>query len=108
VSVLEHGGYDGSAHRARGFEATWFADRDLVLALDSGHLRELHALARAAGDRDKVRLLRSFDPEAPEGAEVADPYFGDDRDFAVVLEQVERACRGLLAEISDALAGREV
>ena len=50
-----------------------------------------------------MRLLRSFDPTAPEGAEVADPYFGDARDFAEVLDQVERACRGLLDAVEQVL-----
>ena len=71
----------------------------MVLALDRGHLREVRVLARTDEQRDRVRLLRSFDPTAREGAEVADPYFGDARDFAEVLDQVERACRGLLDEV---------
>ena len=100
VTALRDGGYDGRAHRARVFEHGWLADRDLVLALDRGHLRELRALARTDEQRDRVRLLRSFDPAAPEGAEVADPYYGDARDFTEVLDQVERACRGLLDAVT--------
>ena len=99
VTALRDGGYDGRAHRARVFEQSWLDGRDLVLALDRGHLRELRALARTDAQRDRVRLLRSFDPTAPEGAEVADPYVGEARDFADVLDQVERACRGLLEEV---------
>jgi low molecular weight protein-tyrosine phosphatase len=106
VTALRDGGYDGRAHRARVFEPGWLDDRDLVLALDRGHLRELRALARTDAQRDRVRLLRSFDPTAPEGAEVADPYFGDARDFADVLDQVERACRGLLDAVARALPDR--
>lgn len=103
VEVLQRAGYDGSRHRARVFESGWLDDRDLVLALDGGHLRELRALARTDQQREKVRLLRSFDEEAPDGAEVADPYFGDDRDFAEVLDQVERSCRGLLDAVARTL-----
>ncbi len=106
VTALRDGGYDGRAHRARVFEPGWLDDRDLVLALDRGHLRELRALARTGAQRDRVRLLRSFDPAAPDGAEVADPYFGDARDFADVLDQVERACRGLLDAVARALPDR--
>jgi protein-tyrosine phosphatase len=106
VIVLHEHGYDGSAHRAQGFDPAWFADRDLVVAMDQGHLRELRALAPDAQARDRVRLLRSFDPAAPPAAEVADPYFGDARDFATVLEQVEAACTALLAEIR-AVVGEE-
>ena len=100
VTVLRDGGYDGRGHRARVFEADWLDDRDLVLALDRGHLHELQALARTDAQRDRIRLLRSFDPTAPDGAEVADPYFGDAADFAEVLDQVERACRGLLDAVT--------
>jgi protein-tyrosine phosphatase len=103
VTVLQEHGYDGSAHRAQGFDPAWFADRDLVVAMDQGHRRELRALAPGPEARDRVRLLRSFDPAAPREAEVADPYFGDARDFAAVLEQVEAACAGLLAEIEAVL-----
>ena len=106
VRALRDGGYDGRAHRARVFEPGWLDDRDLVLALDRGHLRELRTMARIDAQRDRVRLLRSFDPTAPEGAEVADPYYGDARDFAAVLEQVERACRGLLDAVARALPDR--
>ena len=104
VTVLHEHGYDGSAHRAQGFDPAWFADRDLLVAMDRGHRRELRTLAPDPAARDRVRLLRSFDPAAPPDAEVADPYFGGARDFATVLEQVEAACVGLLAEVTVALA----
>jgi protein-tyrosine phosphatase len=103
VDVLRGNGYDGSAHRARAFAADWFADRDLVVALDRGHLRSLTSAARGETERGKVRLLRSFDPDAPPDADVADPYYGGARDFAGVLDQVERACRGLLDEVTRVL-----
>ncbi len=106
LSVLQSSGYDGRRHRARSFRPSWLEDRDLVLALDRGHLRELRAMAGSDAQRDKVRLLRSFDPVAADGAEVADPYFGDEHGFVEVLEQVERACRGLLDAVSLVVAGR--
>jgi protein-tyrosine phosphatase len=106
VSVLREHGYDGSAHRAQGFDPAWFTDRDLVVAMDRGHQRELRALAPDPAARDRIRLLRSFDPAAPPDAEVADPYFGDARDFDTVLEQVERACVGLVAKLEAVLTDR--
>jgi protein-tyrosine phosphatase len=108
VTSLRAGGYDGSGHHARVFEPAWIAERDLVVALDRGHLRELHAMATSETDRDKVRLLRSFDEEAPAGSDVADPYDGDARDFALVLAQVERACGGLLEQVARVLPGDRV
>jgi protein-tyrosine phosphatase len=75
---------------------------DLLLVMD----RENHAelLRRAPDDeaRGKVRFLREFDPEsrARGDLEVPDPYYGAERGFEEVLDLVEAACRGLLAELS--------
>ena len=96
VGALRGAGYDGSGHRARAFDRRWFAERDLVVALDRGHLRELRALAADDEERDKVVLLRSFDESSRGEADVADPYYGDTRAFDDVLAQVERACHGIL------------
>ena len=100
VAALRGGGYDGSAHRARLFQRDWLAERDLVVALDRGHLRELHGLAADGPERDKVRLLRSFGPDGRSGdLDVEDPYLGDAADFATVLEQVEHGCRAILDKL---------
>ena len=77
-----------------------FADFDLILAADRSNLRDLRALLPAEA-RATVHLLREFDP-ASAGApdlDVPDPYYGDDDGFERVLDLVEAACRGLLAEL---------
>jgi protein-tyrosine phosphatase len=66
---------------------------DLLVALDEGHRR---ALARRVPDPDRVRLLRSFDPGSPPGAEVPDPYYGGSEGFTDVLRMVRAAMPGLL------------
>ena len=98
VRVLSDAGYDGSAHRARVVEDNWLPDRDLLIALDRGHLRRLDRTGelQASG---RLRLLRSFDPTAPVSADVDDPYDGGHDDFAEVLAQVERACKGLIDDV---------
>ena len=95
-------GYDDS-HSARKFVKTFFDDYDLVIAMDRDNLRNLRALAPDRESREEVRLLRSWDPAAPDGAEVEDPYYGGDDGFAEVLDQVERACDGLVAELKTQL-----
>jgi protein-tyrosine phosphatase len=102
AAALRQRGYPAWEHRARQFQASDFAERDLVVALDSGHERSLRALAPTAADRDKVRLLRSYDPEAATGRgelDVPDPYYGNAAGFEHVLDLVEAACRGLLTEV---------
>lgn len=92
-------GYDGESHRAQqfGFEQE---QADLIVALDTNHVSEL--VARGV-DENKVRLIRSFDPAAEEGAGVADPYYGGPEGFAVVREQIESAADGIIAWLRERL-----
>jgi protein-tyrosine phosphatase len=87
--------------RARQVRPRDFEDFDLILAMDRQNLRDLRELAPDDAARAKVRLLREFDPDsagAPD-LDVPDPYYGGPRGFETVLDQVEAACRGLLAEV---------
>ncbi|WP_406641196.1 low molecular weight protein-tyrosine-phosphatase [Amycolatopsis sp. WGS_07] len=68
-------------------------EADLLLAADESHLAFLQSRVE---DPSRVRLLRSFDPSAPEGAEVPDPYYGGDDGFEDVLGMIERSVPGLL------------
>jgi protein-tyrosine phosphatase len=107
LAALASAGYDGTTHRARQFEPQWFADLDLVVAMDRGHERTLRAWAPHGHDRAKVRLMRSFDVDAvPATIDVPDPYYDGQAAFDEVLRQVEDACRGLLGEVSAALNDR--
>lgn len=72
---------------------------DLIVALDRGHRAHLHD---AGVEPDRVRLLRSFDPNA-EGDDVADPYYGDLTDFATTHREIAAALPGLIAEVRDLL-----
>ena len=60
---LSRRGYDGSGHRARQFQPSWFGRYDLVLAMDQGNLARLRLdgarTRRPPGGRV---LFRSFDP----------------------------------------------
>ena len=85
---------------ARQFVPDDFDDFDHVLAMDRANRDELRKLARNGRDRAKVALLRSFDPTAPPDAEVPDPYYGGPRGFEEVFDICERACRGLLEQLT--------
>jgi low molecular weight protein-tyrosine phosphatase len=72
-------------------------DADLLVAMDSGHRRELRALlARRGDDPDRVVMFRSFDPTADGDFDVPDPYYGTRQGFKDVLGMVESAMPGLL------------
>ena len=103
--ALELRGYRPGRHLARQFLASDFDRYDLVLAIDSGQLARLSRLALTAGNpADAVAslsLLRSYDPAAVLAGEldVPDPYYDDERGFDTVLDQLERACAGLLTAL---------
>ena len=80
---------EGGARQVTGED---FEHYDLILAMDRENLRELQRRA-PAGAEGKIRLLCG-------DADVPDPYYGGERGFDDVLDQVEAACRGLLAEIA--------
>jgi len=80
AALLAEHGYDDT-HVAQQIDDE-LLDADLLVALDAGHLR---ALRRIAPDYERIRLLREFDPDAPAGAGVPDPYYGGPEGFTEVL-----------------------
>jgi protein-tyrosine phosphatase len=101
-SAGQRRGYDLNG-RARQFTREDFAKFEYVLAADQDNLRALRKLAPDAASKEKVRLVRSFDPTAESGAEVPDPYYGGADGFNLVIDICERACRGLLDHIKKEL-----
>lgn len=81
---------------ARQFQEADWERFDHILALDAANYDDLRRMAPSASVLQKLRLLRSFDPSAPAGASVPDPYYGGSEGFETVLDQCEAACRGLL------------
>lgn len=100
VAELRSAGYDGSEHRASQLGPDDMS-ADLLVALDTGHRSEL--IARGA-DATRIRLLRSFDPESPEEASVADPYYGGPEGFSETRRQIEAARPGLVAWLQEQVA----
>ena len=86
-------GYDLSAQRARQVRARDFDDFDLILAMDSGHLRDLQRMAPPR-HRVKIRLFAA-------DRDVPDPYDGGPDGFERVLDLVEAQCASLLAELKE-------
>jgi low molecular weight protein-tyrosine phosphatase len=96
-------GYDGASHVARQIQPDWLTERDLILAMDAQNLAALRRMAQPA-ERERIRLLRSFDYSSPQDSEVPDPYYGDGDSFGPVLDLIETAARGLAEAIRAAQA----
>jgi len=76
---------------------------DLLLAASEEHVRALTRVLGRADAAKRVRLLRSFDPAAPERSEVPDPYYGGARGFDDVLAMIEASMPGLVEWTRDRL-----
>lgn len=96
ADVLAGNGYD-TKHVARQVDSEVLG-ADLIVALDGGHLS---ALRRTVPEPDRVRLLRSFDPDAGDDAEVPDPYYGGPDGFVQVVAMIRAAMPGLVEHVRD-------
>jgi protein-tyrosine phosphatase len=85
--------YSGSA---RQFSIDDFSEFDLILAMDESNRRSMVAIAPNEEAKQKVQLMRAFDPESSESTDVPDPYYGGQEGFEETYLIVERSVRGLL------------
>ena len=90
-------GYDLSLLKARQVSVEDFARFDYILAMDSNNLADLKALCPNTYD-GTLSLFLTFAKQRSVG-DVPDPYYGDTDGFNLVLDLVEDASRGLLADI---------
>ncbi|MFM8349901.1 MAG: low molecular weight protein-tyrosine-phosphatase [Actinomycetales bacterium] len=104
IAVLTQHGYQIN-HVPRQITSHWFADINLLLAMDSANFSDLQRMAPSGPNvpgATSLRMLRSFDPalahlnEPHPELDVPDPYYGNPEDFEVVLDLVERAADGVV------------
>ena len=86
-------GYDLSSLRARQVRRRDFAEFDLIVAMDSGHLEILQDNCPAE-QHGKLRMLIK-------GRDIPDPYYGGPEGFDRVLDMVEAGCLALISEVRE-------
>jgi protein-tyrosine phosphatase len=97
ISAAKRRGIDLSALRARTVLVDDFEKFDLVLAMDQRNLDDLRRLAPARL-HDRLRLMMDYAPEFGV-RNVPDPYYGSAEGFEEVLDLLQAASEGLLAEM---------
>lgn len=97
-AVLRRHGYP-TTHTARQVSVE-HTDADLLVALDATHLRSLR---RLVDHPERIRLLRSFDPDAGDDLDVPDPYYGEGDGFERTLTMIESSMPGLLGWVRERL-----
>lgn len=90
-------GVDLSPLRARKATAADFDRFDYILAMDQDNLANLSRM-QPPGFDGRLRRFLEFAPESGRRS-VPDPYYGGPDGFELVLDLIERASAGLLADI---------
>lgn len=93
IAELKSRGLDGTRHRASQFDQE-FMGAQLYVVMDESHRQALRNRGVAAAT---TRLIRSFDPSSPAGAEVADPYYGSAADFTTAADEIDACLDGIVA-----------
>ena len=96
-------------HVSRKFTLNLFDECDLILPMDLTNRANILNGARNSSDREKVVMLRSFDPALThidptstdaEKLQVPDPWGETISAYQEVLEMIERATDGLIASLT--------
>ncbi|MGA8986938.1 low molecular weight protein-tyrosine-phosphatase [Aeromicrobium sp.] len=102
AAALSAAGYDSSRHRARTFTTDWYAENDLLLAMDASNHADMTRQSPTVQQTEQVRMFREFDPVATAADnEVPDPYYGSGDGFREVLAMIERTTDELVARLPD-------
>lgn len=96
--IWERAGYNYE-HIASHFDYSRLVAADLVLVMDNHNHQVVSSYVTSPDEAAKIFYLRQFDPSA-DSFEVPDPYQKADAAFELVLEMVERATDGLIAELT--------
>lgn len=97
VTAARRRSYDLSALRARQISAEDFVHSDLILAMDFNNLEILQGLCPPE-HQSKIQLLMTYAPTRC-AAIVHDPYCRGAKDFELVLDYIEDACKGLMTAL---------
>jgi protein-tyrosine phosphatase len=90
-------GYDLSGLTGRQVTTEDFHEFDLILAMDQENLDNLRRVS-PMNQAHKVRLFLAYSARYKD-QEVPDPYYGGPQGFDLVLDMIEDASDGLIAEI---------
>jgi len=97
--LAEGGGYSLAGISSRPIAPRDYKEFDLILAMDDKHRRDMR-MDCPLDHMDKIRLFMDYTPGMV-GTSVPDPYYGEDKDFALAFELIGKGAKGLVAAIQD-------
>lgn len=90
VKIMKRNGIDISKHTMRLFRQQDFDHFDHILVMDQTHFRNVMRYARTDADRQKVDFIMNA-TDYGSNAIVPDPYYGDESDFELTYDLLDRA-----------------
>lgn len=84
---------------SRQFTSRDFDRFDYVIAMDDSNYAALVRMTPNEALRERVHMLRAFDPDSTPGASVPDPYYGGEGGFDHVYDICDAGCRGLVRHL---------
>lgn len=105
LQTLRRHGITDYDHGARQVQAADFQNFDYIFAMDAYNLSDLQRLKRRAESKGnatkaKVMMFGDFGGKS-KGEEVIDPYYGADKAFEEVYQQVNRFSKNFLEQVVD-------
>lgn len=91
-------GYHFDSH-ARQFRKTDFQDFDTIVVMDKENYQAITSMAASETEKNKVVECADFICQHPGCTVIPDPYYGDEKDFELVIELLEDALPQLLDKI---------
>ncbi|AKU18424.1 hypothetical protein [Luteipulveratus mongoliensis] len=106
LAALSKVGLDGSTHQTTQFEIDEVEDHDLVLFMEERHIGLFESARPSAEARERVRLLRAFDPVAVAlgTLDLVDPYEHGQAAYHRCLRDIRSAAPRVVTEL-ERLAG---
>ncbi len=99
TEAAQRRGIDLSIIRARQIDRYDYYENDYILAMDGTNFKSLNRTC-PEDHRRKITMFLDFAPHL-NVRDVPDPYYGGPQGFDYVLDLVEAASKGLLADIQD-------
>ena len=103
VDVMREKGINITAHSSRPLSNELVAAAELVVVMTADHKRMMDLLYPEA--MDKVRLVKSFDPDAT-GKDLRDPIGMSHDVYRAIRNEIEQALPGLLAHLENGTVQR--
>ncbi|PFG18317.1 protein-tyrosine phosphatase [Propionicimonas paludicola] len=103
IAVLRANGYSPGMHSAHQITPDEIRSAAMLIGMEPLHLSRIR---QVVSDATNLYLMSDFIPAAEPGSSIEDPWYGDDSDFKVTLEQIQSAMPEVIRRARELASGR--